>query len=101
MQPSAKRRAVLAVSATAMSAVGLLSVPLPAQADPMIPRAPLCNTWVFPSGGKYFQMKHGSYLVSTVISGMGAHGDTVEGFRGTEEKFVGRIYGGIEGATSI
>ncbi len=41
-------RSQLFAAATAMSALGFLTLPPPAQAHPMLPLAPACSQWAFP-----------------------------------------------------
>jgi hypothetical protein len=43
MSTKTKQKALLATSATAISAIGLVISPSPAQALPMIPLAPVCS----------------------------------------------------------
>jgi hypothetical protein len=97
------KRSQLLAAATAISAIGFLTVSAPAQAHPMIPLAPACATYLWPGGG-----------VFTITAGNG----TTTNISTSQDYVVGRAFyladgaqaadatygnpsGGITGGTSI
>jgi len=67
-------RSQLFAAATAISAVGFLTIPTPAQAHPMLPLAPACSQYSFPDGDWPILMQNIGSLVITTHHGANAAG---------------------------
>jgi hypothetical protein len=87
-------RSQLFAAATAISAVGFLTVPAPAQAGPMLPLAPACSQYSFPNGDFPILMQNAGSIVITTHHGANAAGKVVQ--NGNYAGFVssGGIYSG-------
>jgi hypothetical protein len=94
MSTKTRQKTLLATSATAMSAVGFLMVPVPAQAVPMLPLAPACTQYGF--GGDFALRQSNGYRVEFRSTGTGAVGRaTATG----QSNMAGNVSGGIQGRT--
>jgi hypothetical protein len=83
-------------AATAISAVGLLVVPAPAQAEPMFPLAPACSQYKFI--GDFALNQSNGYRVEFPSQGPAASGRaTATGGNGSQ--MFGNVSGGIQGRT--
>jgi hypothetical protein len=90
-------RSQLLAAATAISAVGLLVIPAPAQAKPMLPLAPACSQYSFPNGDWPIQIQDGGqFVIST------HHGATAAGRVLSNGKYQGNVTsGGIYNGRNI
>ena len=93
-QPTFVRKSQLLGAATALSAVGLLMAPAPAQADPMLPLAPPCGQYGFP--GVITLEQTGGWRVELTSSGPFADGTAVATKPGQPDMH-GTVSGGIQG----
>jgi len=89
-------RSQLFAAATAISAVGLLVIPVPAQAKPMLPLAPACSQYGF-TGGFSIRDSAGwqTFMSSTGPATVGGRSATV--FSDNVTKYTGNVSGGIQG----
>jgi hypothetical protein len=90
-------RAQLFAAATAITAVGLLTVPTPAQARPMLPLAPLCHQYQFP-GNITIRMDHGEVVLFSSY-GLEARGPTASTIR--DRQTQGVVSGGMNGLKDV
>jgi hypothetical protein len=87
-------RSQLFAAATAISALGFLTVPAPAQAGPMLPLAPPCNQYVFT--GNFSLRQSNGYQVFFSSTGPTASGNAVAVGDGGD-KLQGHVSGNITG----
>jgi hypothetical protein len=87
-------RSQLLAAATALSAVGFLTVSPPAQAHPMLPLAPACSQWGL-NGIFSLQQSNGD-TVSFTMNGPAASG-TAHATGGLNGPLQGPVSGGIQG----
>jgi hypothetical protein len=94
MQTAAKRTALVIAAATAITAAGFLTVPAPAQADPMLPLAPACSQYGFT--GNFSLRQSNGYVVRFNSTGQVAGGQAfATGDSG--DKLQGPVSGGVQG----
>jgi hypothetical protein len=94
-------RAQLFAAATAITAVGFLTVPTPARAGPMLPLAPPCSQYVFTGGFSLREDAGNRFLgVQTFFSSTGpttVGGRAVSVSDDNVHKDLGNVSGGIQG----
>jgi hypothetical protein len=91
-------RSQLFAAATAISAVGFLTIPTPAQAHPMLPLAPLCHQYQFP-GNITLRQDNGEVVLFSSY-GLEARGPaTATGTTGVPAQ--GTVSGGMNGLKNV
>ena len=94
LQLTSVNRAQLLVAATAITAMGFLTVSPPVQAHPMLPLAPACNQYVF--NGDFTLRQDNGALISFNSTGPVASGPA-HATGGDRGGFDGNVTGGIQG----
>jgi hypothetical protein len=101
MRPTAMRTSQVFAAATAITAVGFLTVAAPAQAHPMLPLAPPCSQYVFNGGFSVREDAGPRFLGAQTF--FSSTGPTTVGGRAVSvsddnvHKWLGNVSGGIQG----